>query len=202
MTRSDSTVLVVGRNCRFKDCLDFFYFFICLLYSPLEKCLFYQSSVALMPHVTSTLSGLWPVRLKPFAPLTISLMSPVCPYSHPPRAPHARKLYAKVFILSGWIILLSSLAERAISDVQNSTAGAHVTYDCICEARTCCCALTGGCDTPSVAFEIIYKRTPRFGFGLLHVWLTCLWTRIEFFCAALWCGRNFQSKECFATQAV
>jgi len=25
---------IVGRNCRFKDCLDFFYFFVCLLYSP------------------------------------------------------------------------------------------------------------------------------------------------------------------------
>jgi len=36
----------VSRNCRFKDCLDFFYFFVCLLYSPLEKCSFYQSSVS------------------------------------------------------------------------------------------------------------------------------------------------------------
>ena len=31
------------------------------------------------PNVTSTLSGLWPVQLKPFAPLPVSLMSPVCP---------------------------------------------------------------------------------------------------------------------------
>ena len=31
------------------------------------------------PNVTSTLPGLWPVQLKPFAPLPVSLMSPVCP---------------------------------------------------------------------------------------------------------------------------
>ena len=69
----------VGRNCRFKDCLDFFYFFFCLLYSPLEKCPFFQSSALLCLYVTSTLPGLWPVQLKPFAPLPVSLMSPVCP---------------------------------------------------------------------------------------------------------------------------
>jgi len=36
----------------------------------------------IMPHATSTLPGLWPVQLKPFAPLPVSLMSPVC-YSIP-----------------------------------------------------------------------------------------------------------------------
>jgi len=34
----------VGRNCSFKDCLDFFYFFVCLLYSPLEKCPFFSQA--------------------------------------------------------------------------------------------------------------------------------------------------------------
>jgi len=48
----------------------------------------------------------------------------------------------------------------------------------------------------------VWKGTLCFGFGLLHVKLTCLRTWIELFCAALWRGRNFQSKECFATQAV
>ena len=81
--------LSVGRNYRFKDCLDFFYFFVCSLYSTLEKCPFYQSSVSLMPLMSQALFQ----AFGPFgwSPLPVSLMSPVCPYSRPPRAPHARK---------------------------------------------------------------------------------------------------------------
>ena len=42
-----------------------------------------------MPQVTSTLSGLWPVQLKPFASFPHVPSLPQC--SRPPWAPHARK---------------------------------------------------------------------------------------------------------------
>ena len=129
-------------------------------------------------------------RVFPRAPL-FSLGLSVCP--------HPWKPGARVCILSGWIILLSSMAERAISSVQNTTAGARVTYDCICEARTCVWVLSCGRDTPSVASERarLVPVSACFTFDSLVCEL-----EYNFFCAPLWRGRNFQSKECFSTQAV
>jgi len=102
----------------------------------------------------------------PCAPVSAPLplfCSPVC--LCPPMALHPRKPRAKVFILSGWIILLSSLAERAISSVHNSTAGARDVWLHLYSAHLVS-ALACGCDTPSVALEIILKGAPRFSFGL------------------------------------
>jgi len=119
-------------------------------------------------------------------PLLVSHVSPPCIHE---------LMY--LFCQALWYVCRQNL--RGLFQAFRIQQQVRVTFECICEARTCCWALTCGCGTPSVAPEIILKDTPRFCFGLLHVWLTCLWTWIYFFCAALWHGRNFQSKECFAT---
>jgi len=140
------------------------------------------------PNVTSTRPGLWPVQLKPFPPLPGSLMSPVCPSIPVLLGPLMLKSHKLEFVFRQVELFSCRHWQRAISGIHNSTAGAHVMYDCICEAHNCCCALTCGCDTPSIAHKIIFKGTPCFSFGLLHVWLTCLWTWIEFFlcCFVTW----------------
>jgi len=55
----------------------------------------------------------------PWVPLNL------CQASAYPHGVSSPKTWARVFILSGWIILLSPDLKRAISSIQNSTAGAR-----------------------------------------------------------------------------